>query len=71
MDAAPRSAPKSSGGITVADVTGSVTIDSDGSGDENVRRVGGDFTLHDKGSGDVTWGDIRGRVSVPERFRRD
>ncbi|NLA68176.1 MAG: hypothetical protein GX856_08045, partial [Gammaproteobacteria bacterium] len=51
----------------IQDVTGSVSIGSVGSGDVDVRRVGGDLRVRAVGSGSVDHDGVRGRVELPRK----
>ncbi|MGI8507724.1 MAG: hypothetical protein ACR2MQ_00185 [Gemmatimonadaceae bacterium] len=59
-----------SGDVHVDHVTGDVSIGSKGSGHVEVASVGGNFTVGSKGSGSIHYEDVKGRVDVPERYRR-
>jgi len=50
-------------------VRGSVVIESDGSGNIDVNKVGKDFTVNSKGSGTIDYDSVTGRVDIPERHR--
>lgn len=60
-----------SGSVDVSGVGGTMRIESKGSGGVNVDRVGGDFIVDRKGSGSIEYNTVKGRVSVPERRRRN
>jgi hypothetical protein len=60
-----------SGQVDVTGVGGTMRIESKGSGEVNVDRVGGDFIVDHKGSGSIEYSTVKGRVSVPERRRRN
>jgi hypothetical protein len=60
-----------SGNVDVRSVGGTMRIESKGSGGVNVDRVGGDFIVDRKGSGTIEYNTVKGRVSVPERRRRN
>jgi hypothetical protein len=60
-----------SGNVDVSGVGGSMRIESKGSGGVSVNRVGGDFIVDRKGSGSIDYNTVKGRVSVPERRRRN
>ena len=60
-----------SGGVDVTGVGGTMRIESKGSGEVNVDRVGGDFIVDHKGSGSIDYNTVKGRVSIPERRRRN
>jgi hypothetical protein len=60
-----------SGQVDVTGVGGTMRIESKGSGGVNVDRVGGDFIVDRKGSGSIEYSTVKGRVSVPERRRRN
>jgi len=60
-----------SGNVDVSGVGGTMRIDSKGSGAVSVNRVGGDFIVDHKGSGSIEYNTVKGRVSVPERRRRN
>ena len=53
------------------DVKGSVTVDSDSSGDIYAGRVTGDFTVSEDSSGSIGHESIGGRVTVPSNKRDD
>jgi len=60
-----------SGSVDISGVGGTMRIESKGSGGVNVDRVGGDFIVDRKGSGSIEYSTVKGRVSVPERRRRN
>jgi hypothetical protein len=60
-----------SGNVDVTGVGGTMRIESKGSGGVNVDRVGGDFIVDRKGSGSIDYNTVKGRVSIPERRRRN
>ena len=60
-----------SGSVDVSGIGGTMRIDSKGSGSVSVNRVGGDFIVDHKGSGSIDYNTVKGRVSVPERRRRN
>jgi hypothetical protein len=53
----------------VEDVKGSVSVDSDSSGDIFAGSVKGDFTVREDSSGTIEHGSIGGKVTVPGNKR--
>lgn len=59
-----------SGEVHVNHVNGDVAIGSKGSCNVDVTSVAGNFTVGSKGSGSIQFRDVKGKVDIPERFRR-
>jgi hypothetical protein len=57
-------------GIRVRDVSGTMRVGSDGSGNIDVDGIGGDFVVDSDGGGGIRYDTVKGRVSIPERMRR-
>ncbi|HEX6575088.1 MAG TPA: hypothetical protein VF042_08940 [Gemmatimonadaceae bacterium] len=59
-----------SGNIDVSEVGGEMRVENDGSGNIDVDRISGDFVVERDGSGSIRYDTVKGRVRIPERYRR-